>query len=222
MLSLLAATLLLASSADASVILQYATAGSTSTLSPVIADPGIAADDLQAGTGIVAQTFSTFNFNDWDTDNTSFADAVADDEVWTWGFDVTSPLDLNLTTLDVRLDRSSTGPDDFEIQASVNGGTPVSVLTFDFGDSSAGVEFEDVDLSGLGTLSTGDSVVFTLAAFNSETTGGTFDLETFTFPGGNDALIISGVFVIPEPGTVLLTMLGLTSVGVVGMRTKLG
>ena len=67
-----------------------------------------------------------------------------------------------LATMDIRLDRSGTGPDDFEIQASVNGGTAVSLLTHDFNDSANEVEFTNVDLSAIGALTQGDSVVFTL------------------------------------------------------------
>ena len=85
--------------------------------------------------------------------------------------------DVTLTGLDIRLDRSGTGPDDFEIQAAVNGGTPISITTFDYNDSDAGVNFENLSLAALGDLSAGDSVVFTLGAFNSESTGGSFDIE---------------------------------------------
>jgi hypothetical protein len=109
--------------------------------------------------------------------------AVAANDFWRWGFDVTSAVFIDLTTMDIRLDRSGTGPDDFEIQASVNGGPGVSVLTHNYNDSDQAVNFLDVNLSALPLLQQGDSVVFTLGAYNSEGTGGTFDLETITFPG---------------------------------------
>ena len=178
-----AAVFTVAGVAQADVIVQYGTAGSTTSLAPVVVAPEVTADNLVAGTGIDVQAFSTFNFSNWDPANTSFADAVAADEVWTWGFDVTSLVDIDLTTMDIRLDRSSTGPDDFEIQASVNGGAATTVLTYNYNDGTVGVNFIGVDLSSIGTVSNGDSVVFTLGAFNAESTTGTFDLETITFPG---------------------------------------
>ncbi|MEM6655654.1 MAG: hypothetical protein AAF596_07625 [Planctomycetota bacterium] len=224
--ALSAALVAVVGTANAAIIVQYPTAGSVTSLAAEIVDPSVTADDLTAGSGLAVNTFSTFNFDGYDTDNTSFADAVADDEVFLWGFDVTSPVTIDLTTFDIRPDRSGTGPDDFEIQVSVNGGAGISVLSFDFGDSTSGVDFIGVDLSAVPTLSQGDSVVFTLAAFNSESTAGSFDLETVDF-GGSDprAIRIEGditASVIPEPGAALLAMLGMTFLGAVGMRTKLG
>lgn len=224
-LSFVFAAMFAASVANAAVITQYTTAGSTTSLAASIVDPGVTADDLVAGSGLNVQTFSTFNFTGWNTTSTSFAAAVAENDFWTWGFDVTSSDPLDLTTMDIRLDRSGSGPDDFEIQASVNGGTPVTVLTHDYEDSSSGVTFTGVDLSGIATLNQGDSVVFTLAAFNSESNAGSFDLETVTFPGGSDSLVINGEFAtvaIPEPSSVALMMLGAVAVSAVSMRGRLG
>lgn len=212
-LALAAAATLAAASAQAGLVLQYGTAGNTTSLAPAVVDASVSGDNLTAGTGIDVQNFSTFNFTNWNPANTSFADAVADDEIWQWGFDVTDMVDIAMTTMDIRLDRSGSGPDDFEIQASVNGGTAVSILTHDYGDSASGVDFLDVDLTTLGTLSMGDSLVFTLAAFNAEATGGTFDLETIN-PG--EAIVINGDITpamgggsVPTPGVLLLLTPGL-------------
>lgn len=209
--TLFALPLLLAASAKAAIILEYTTAAST-TSTTIAANANtsttVTADDLTAGSGLTANSGSTYNFRGWDTASTSFADAVAADDIWTWGFDVTTPgTTITLTTMNIRLDRSGSGPDDFEIQASVNGGAAVSLLTHDYADSGSGVTFTDVDISALGSVSTGDSVVFTLGAFNSESAAGTFDLETVTFPGGTDSIQINGI--IPEPSVSLLGGLGL-------------
>jgi len=202
-------------------IVQYGTANVTS-LAPAIVDSAVSATNLDAGTGIGLNTGSTFNFNGWDTANTSFADALADDEIWTWGFSVTDASSLvDLTTMDIRLDRSGTGPDDFEIRASVNGAAATSILVGDFAGGSLGVNFLGVDLSSLSGLSLGDSVLFTLAAYNATSSAGTFDLETITFPGGTDGLTIRGnLTVIPEPTTALLFGLGLA--GLASVRRKGG
>ncbi|MEM6853326.1 MAG: PEP-CTERM sorting domain-containing protein [Planctomycetota bacterium] len=204
---------------SAAVIVQYATAAG-SPQSPVVVDSSVTADNLVAGSGLTALTFSTFNFSGWDTASTSFAAAVAANDFWTWGFDVTglgAGETLDLTDFDIRLDRSGSGPDDVDIQVAVNGGTASTVFTHDYGDSSAGVNFLDIDLSAFTGLSNGDSVVFTLAAYNSESSGGTFDLETITFPGGNDAIVINGT-VIPEPASLVL--IGLGSLAMLSRRGK--
>lgn len=215
LLTTLCASALMASAAQAVTIVQYGTAGSTTSLAPNTIAPEVSGDDLTAGAGINVLSFSTFNFNGWETDNTSFSDAIADDEYFRWGFTVTDgTVQVDLTTLDIRVDRSGTGPDDFEIQASVNGAPGISVLTHDYADATSGVNFLGVDLSAINGLTAGDSVVFTLGAFNAESTAGTFDLETITFPGGSDAIVVSGdISVIPEPSTALLIGLGLAGLG---------
>lgn len=200
-------------------IVQYGSANTTS-LAPAIVDGSVSATNLDAGAGLGLNTGSTFNFNSWDTSSTSFENALAAGDVWTFGFSITDATSIvDLTTMDIRLDRSGTGPDDFEIRASVNGGAATSLLVGDFAGGTLGVNFLGVDLGGLSSLSLGDSVLFTLAAWNATSAAGTFDLETITFPGGTDGLTIRGnVSVIPEPSTALLFALGLG--GLASIRRK--
>lgn len=210
-----------ASASAQQTILQYGTAN-TASLAPAVVDPSVSGANLAAGAGIAVNAGSTFNFSSWDPTNISFADALADNEIWTFGFSVTGANSVvDLTTLDIRLDRSGTGPDDFEIRASVNGGSATSVLAYDFAGGSVGVNFLGVDLSGLASLAVGDSIVFTLAAWNATSAAGTFDLETITFPGGTDGITIRGdVSVIPEPTTSLLFALGLGGLAAIGRRER--
>ncbi|MEZ4282179.1 MAG: PEP-CTERM sorting domain-containing protein [Myxococcota bacterium] len=202
-------------------IVQYGSANTTS-LAPVVVDGAVSATNLDAGVGLGLNSGSTFNFNSWDTSSTSFEDALAANDVWTFGFSITDATSIvDLTTMDIRLDRSGTGPDDFEIRASVNGGTATSLLVGDFAGGSLGVNFLGVDLSSLSGLSLGDSVLFTLAAWNATSAAGTFDLETITFPGGTDGLTIRGnVSVIPEPTTALLFALGLGGLASIRPRSE--
>jgi len=217
----------LASDSEAVLIAEYQTAasGSNATLTASATDASIVADVMAAGPGIGTASGSTWNWNQWGnstTPFTSFETAVSGGDFWTWGFDVSAPMTVvSLTDMELRLDRSGTGPNEGEIRASINGGTEVSLLTFDYGNSDSGVDFTGIDLSTLGPLTTGDSIEFTLAAWGADSggisTGGTFDLETIDF-GGSDprALRINGVVAaIPEPtaalfGSLLAGGLGLT------------
>ncbi len=192
------------------LLLQYGTQGGTASLAPYYANAAVSADNLVAGPGLDVQNYSTFNMAGWDTESTDFDAAVAAGDFWTFGFDATQS--IQLTSFDIRLDRSGTGPDDVEIRASVNGGTGTTVFGYDYQDSTSGVNFLGLDLSGI-ALNAGDSLVFTLAAFNSESTGGTFDLETITYPGGNDGISIYGeVAPVPLPAAAWLFLGGLASV----------
>ncbi len=218
------ALLLCAQYSVADLIIQYTTVTAVTSMPPIATNPAVSGDNMVAGSGLTPQGASTtWNFNSWNTASTSFAAAVAANDFWRWGFDVTSPVFIDLTTMDIRLDRSGTGPDDFEIQATVNGGPGFSVLSHNYNDSADGVNFLDVDLSSLPVLVQGDSVEFTLGAYNSEASTGTFDLETITFPGGTDAIVIEGtVAAVPEASAFLFggLLCGVIGVGAVWRRAS--
>lgn len=190
--------------ADADIILDYNAASSTTnpTLTATNVNSNVTADAMAGGAGITATSGSgSWNWRSWDTANSSYAAAVADSDIWTWGFDVTQNVQLDLTTMDIRLDRSSQGPSSFEIRASVNGGSATSLLIVP-SLAVGGQDFAAIDLSSLGPLSQGDSVVFTLGAFNSSHINGTFELETFT--SQTYGLRINGTITaaVPEPAAI--------------------
>ncbi|MEM9082273.1 MAG: hypothetical protein AAGB34_01670 [Planctomycetota bacterium] len=170
------------------------------------ADANVTALDLTRGPGISINTAgSTFNSRNW-TDG-DLAAAVADGDFLSFGVTVDAGYQLDLTTLDIRLDRSGTGPDDFAIMLwGGDLGSSTTVLTHDYQDSGSGVTFNDVDLTGLGTLT--GTVEFRVYAFNAEnTTGtGTFDVEQLVFPGDDTTgIVLNGdVSLIPTPGSAAL------------------
>lgn len=208
-------------------ILEYQTAASTSnaTLSPSVEDAAVAGDVMAAGSGISPNSGGTWNWSQWadgGSANTK-AGALAESEIWTWGFDVVAALTtVSLTDFDIRVDRSGTGPNMFDIDYAINGGSYSNVLSYDFGDGASGVDFVGVDLSGI-SLSTGDSIEFRLVAWGADSGGasssGTFDLETVDF-GGSDprSLRINGsVSVIPSPTAVLV---GSAAIGGLALRRR--
>ena len=76
----------------ADIVVEYTTAGSTSSIAANGNSSGtVTADPLLAGAGLTALTFSTFIFSGFDTASTTFDAAVAANDAWTWGFDVTTP-----------------------------------------------------------------------------------------------------------------------------------
>lgn len=217
---LLAAALwVFAAEAPAITLLEYGTAGSTTTLSPSLEASGVNGAGFTAGPGITVQSFSTFNFTNWDPANTSAAAAIADDEFWTWGFTADPGVTFDLTSFDIRLDRSGAGPDDFEIFLAVNGGANTSVLTFDYQDASDGVDFLGVDLSSFTGVS---DAVFTLAAFNAELTAGTFDLEALGGGSTGTAFRLEGLETshVPLPGALPLLLGGLLGLGLIARRRR--
>ena len=206
------------STASAATILEYTTQAGMSLVANGNTAAEVTATNMVAGSGLTAQTFSTFNHTGWDTTSTTFEAAVAVNDYGSWGFTVTDAVNINLTEMNFRIDRSGTGPDDAEIRVYVNGSsTGTSVFTHDYNDSTSGVTFTGVSLAGISTLTQGDSVEFVLAAFNSEDSGGSFDLETVTFPGGTDSMqIVGDITAIPEPASIALLGLG----GLVMLRRR--
>ena len=172
-----------------------------------VVNGNVSADNLTAGSGINPKDEGSgqWAWRDWGTGIATADSALASNKFWSWGFNVTGNVDIDLTTLDISVDKTLRGPDDFEIRAAVNGGGSSTVFTHDFaGSFGSAVDFANVDLSGfasLQNLTLGDSVEFTLIAFNG--TGGTGGnlgiVNEGTFADG-DGLVISGtVSPVPEP-----------------------
>lgn len=183
-------------------ILTYAPVGATTLEGMTMFEAAIIPTDVTAGSGLNPQSgASTYNFNNWDPASTNAVEAIAADDFWTWGFEVDT---LGLVTLDnfqIRLDRSGSGPQNFEVLVSVNGDPATSVLAGDV--PTTGADFTSDSLAGLGLLTGGDAITFTLAAFNSTTTDGTFDIEELDGRDDGIGFVLNGTAVaVPEPSSL--------------------
>lgn len=202
-----------AGAANADDILSYAGANDFGAGSaPLSAAAGITGNNLFAGAGVDSTSFSTFNYTSWDA--ATLADAVAQDEYFSWGFNVDAGFSVNLEDFDIRYDRSGSGPDDVAIylwEGSL--GASTLVHSFDFNDATTGVTQTNIDLSSLTGLT--GTVEFRLYAWASESSGGTFDLESFAFPTDPRAIQVRGD-IVPAPGAAALLAMG----GLVATRRR--
>jgi len=189
-----------ASSACADLIVFYESTNADGGLPATTIASGVTALDLSRGPGISKNTGSTYNSRGWTT-----AGTIDGDDYLQWGWsDATVP--FNLTDLDIRYDRSGTGPKQLEIRLATNGGAFQSV----FSDSSVSDSPEthlDIDLTGFTNVT---SATFRLFAFDADSAAGTFDIEnSASISNGSvdGGIAVSGASV-PEPSVLILTLLG--------------
>lgn len=205
----LVSILAMTSYSGAAVLLDYVSVASTSnpTIAATHVASGLSGTALSAGTGITANSGASYNWSGWN--EVSSAAAISGGDVFTWGFTVGVGVlgSVDLSSIDIRYDRSSTGPPNAEISYSVGAG---SFSTF-FTDNAVNANGENnsIDLSGISGLQglgVGSVVVFRLVGWGASSSAGTFDLEnTVNF---NDTTIqINGT--VPETSAALLGAFGL-------------
>ena len=209
-LSLIFAAILsagLAGQASADLIVEYDGIAGTSQTG-TIGTLASSALDLTRGAGINAATGDSFNSNNFDS--ATLADAIAADEFLSFGFTPAAPVDL--TDIQVALDRSNTGPTTVYLFSSIGGFTPGDQITSAaIPDPVAIVNF---DISSLTNVSTATEFRFYYAGATSG--AGTSDIEDDLIGGsGNVGLQVNGVAaaVIPEPSSMaLLGLVGLAGI----------
>ena len=199
-----ALSLCVASTSFGDLVISYSAvpeAGNEVSNPPYSAHAAVSGDSLSAGSGLTPVAGSAFwNFKDWS--GTDFSTSLAANDYWQWGFDVIGSVALDLTTIDIRLATRDGGPPDAKVQAAINGGAAVDVLTAS-GITTGGAVYS-ANLSLLPTLGLGDSIVFSLAGWSDQALG-SLTLENAN--GAGTAIIINGNFspaAIPEPGATWL------------------
>ncbi len=194
----------LAAAANAAVVSDWAAAPNGVSIAATNVVTGVTGVDLTRGPGIVLQgSSSTFNSNSW-TVGGDLAAAVANNDYLQFGVTVDIGLALNLSDLEIRYDRSGTGPNQMAILfSSDNFATSTTVYT-DASVSDTGEEaFPALGLSGI----TGTGL-FRVYAWGASSSGGTFDIETINFAGGGTYGIRLNGEVVPTPGALALLGLG--------------
>ncbi len=202
-----------ASVAGASVISDWAAAPNGASIPGSNVAANISAVDLTRGAGLVLATGGTFNSNNWQ-EGTDQASAAANDNYLTFGVTVDSGYELNLSDMEIRYDRSGTGPNMLEILMSDDGFATSSSVWTDAAVSDLGEDnFFALVASGL----TG-TVEFRIFAWGASSSNGTFDIETINFAGGGTYGIRLNGEVVLVPGASSLALLGLG--GLVATRRR--
>lgn len=195
-----------ASVCSASLVVEYD--GLAGAFQAPINGVGATGINLTRGAGIDAASGGNFNSNNFSS--ATLAEAVASDEYLSFGFSVDSGLQLNMTDIQVELDRSGTGPDTVYLlyDADSNG--------FDAGDLIESMAIPDPGSvltfnSGLppGLDASDGTVEFRFYYSGATNPAGTSDIEDDLIGGttGSVGLQLNGAFtVIPEPTTALIVV----------------
>ncbi|MFZ4456139.1 MAG: beta strand repeat-containing protein [Bacteroidales bacterium] len=173
-----------------------ASAGNETTYNATSNNSNLNTSVLSRGAGIVASTLTNgFSANTWD--GASKASAVTNDEYYTFAINAKADYKVSLTTLDVTLRRSSTGPNAYIWKYSLDGttfteiGSDVSFTT----SASGGTAQNQIDLSGISELqsvSSTKTITFRLYAWGATGAAGSLAIGKTTASTTTSVLTIGG------------------------------
>ena len=152
---------------------------------------GLTPLELTRGEGLSAGTGGTYNSSGWTDEPTDYLE-------WGWS----SSVPLSLTDLDLRYDRSASGPSSLEILLSVNGGSFESIF-LDSSVSDLGEDNLGIDLSGFTQVT---AATFRMFGTGASSAGGTFDIEPLTGVTPDRGIAVNGVALVPEPSAIGLSL----------------
>jgi MYXO-CTERM domain-containing protein len=192
-LAMLLGSLLRVTASQAATIVAYDGSNSPTSAAATQWLGGVTPLDLSRGAGLNAGSGATFNSTGWTDEATDFLE---------WGWSTSQPFDL--TSLDLRYDRSASGPSGVDIQLSVNGGAFTSVFT----DPSVDEAGEDVVNISLTAYTGVTSATFRLFGSGASSGTGTFDIEPLTGVSPAAGIMVSGTALpVPEPSSQALALL---------------
>ena len=185
-----AAVLALAASAHAQTLITFESRAEPGTIAGVPVDGNIAGGTLSRGSGLINNTGGTFNSAGF-TVGADLAGAIADNDYLSFTVEVTSGAQASINQIQLRYDRSNTGPNQVVILSSVTGFTIGSTPIFTDTDVNASGEANDVPVVGHDNLA--GTVEFRVYAFGATSSAGTFDFEVYPAgTGAGIAIIVNG------------------------------
>ncbi len=184
--------------APAGLIVAYNAANSTGSAAASEMLPAVVPLDLSRGAGLSAGTGGTYNSSGWTDELTDYLQ---------WGWSASPP--LSLTDLDLRYDRSASGPASLEIRLSANGG-PFETVFVDSAVSEAGEDNLNIDLSRFTGVT---SATFRLFGEGASSAGGTFDIEPLTGVSPDRGIVVNGIASVPEPSAICLSAIAVVTLG---------
>ena len=173
----------------AEVIIAYDAMNSATGAAATETFPDLIPLELSRGDGLGAASGGTYNSSGWTTDANDYL---------AWGWQSSIPLDL--TDLDLRYDRSNSGPTQIEILLAINGGDFTSVY-FDSDVMLNGEDGWDINLSDFMSVS---SAEFRLLGSGATSASGTLDIEPLSGVIPDRGIVVNGVKSVPEPSSLHL------------------
>lgn len=147
-------------------------------------DANLSATGICRGIGITENAGLTYNSNSWTT-----AAAIDSDDYLEWTITPNAGYQINLTSMDIRYDRSPTGPTMAEIQVDDGSGF-VTVFSDGAVSEDPGEENDGIDLTAFTGLT--GTITFRLFAYNAIGAAGTFDIEEHSIHLLNKGILIKG------------------------------
>lgn len=162
-------------------IASYSSLSNSACSGSINNDANISVNGICRGSGVNENTGGTYNSNNWTS-----ATSLDPNDYLEWSLTPNSNYQVSLTTLDLRYDRSPSGPSQLEIQ--IDTGSGFSVIFTDNTVDDLGENNSGIDLSSFTNIT--NTITFRLYAYNASSTAGTFDIEEYT--ATNKGIIVNG------------------------------
>jgi hypothetical protein len=183
-------------------------------------DPGVPGDEVWFWTNWFDRTLAPDGSD-------HYALALAGEHTWTWGFEVAAAntsIDLDSLSFSVVTDNNAMS---FDLQVQVNGGAPLMLLQSEGVDGSNSYFDPVISLSGVPTLTTGDTLLVTLIGYGQSNDRLGLFIDTGEVSAGPGALLVEGdvtlIGAVPEASSLITFLLlgAVSSLGIAGARGRM-